>query len=411
MAARRHAELLVYVGVPALTFAVAPGLDAPFSSPKRWVLGALALGAAGLALTGARRSASPWSWAPAVTLALLAALSALFGSLATPEALSALLAACVLFVAALHLALRPRALVVALAYSGAGLSLVALAQAMGADPFRALGFAPVLSGERLRIYGTLGNPDFLAALLVPAACATAALLARNALPRSLCWGAVLGLEALSLALTRSFGTLLALFAALAVVSLGSGRRRAWGVGLCMAAIALGGLGVWGRSLSSSARGRLYLFKVAAPHLLDAPLLGLGPGSVAALWPSWEAGYWQTHDDDRERPFVASQRHAHDDLLEAGLSLGVPGLFALFAWIALAMRAGLRRRTDPDALALTCALAALAARALVDFPLQRPAALGLFALLTAALSSPPPSEVASQESSCLESSVPSPLRSA
>jgi O-antigen ligase len=411
MAARRHAELWVYVGVPALAFAVAPGLDAPFSSPKRWVLGALALGAAGLALAGPRRTLPAWTWAPAVALALLAALSALHGTLATPEALGTLFAACVLFLAAAHLEIRPRALVEALAWSGAGLSLVAVAQALGLDPFRALGLDPVLVGERMRVYGTLGNPDFLAALLVPAACATAALLGRESAHR-IFWGGVLALEVLSVALTRSFGTVLALCAALAVVSsVGRGRRRAWGVGLCAAALALATVGVRGRSLSTSARGRLYLLEVAAPHLLDAPLLGQGPGSVAALWPSWEAGYWQRHGAERERPFVALQRHAHDDLLEAGLSLGLPGLLALLAWIAFALRAGLGRRTDPDALALTCALAALAARALVDFPLQRPAALGLFALLTATLSSPPLFEVSSQEPSCPESSVPSPQRSA
>lgn len=424
MAARARAELLVLVGLPALALAVAPGLEAPFSTPKRFVLCALALAAVGLALLDRRDgSAAPEAaLVPALAIAGLSAGSALSGGSAGVDALTLLLAACALFLALAKLGPRPVALVRALAWTSSALAALAVAQALGADPFRALGWRPLLGGSRMDVYASLGNPDFLAAILVPSACATAARLRGSATGgwrTRAAWAGALALQAAALALTRSFATVLALLAALAVVALGGGglprSRRRWALGLGAALLAAAALGTAGRALPTLARGRLYLFKVAAPHLLDAPWLGHGPGSVAARWPAWEASYWETRGPPEERGFVAAQTHAHDDWLEVGLDLGLPGLVALLAWVALALAAGLRRAGgDPDALALTCALAALAARALVDFPLQRPAGLGLFALLTATLVSRPVpslSPAVLQEPACAASSAPSPSPSA
>ena len=83
------------------------------------------------------------------------------------------------------------------------------------------------------------------------------------------------------------------------------------------------------------------------------LLGHGPGSAAAL-----AG-----------------DQLHNDYLQRLVEQGIAGLAALVVVIALALR-----RAPP---ALAAAIAALAARALVDFPLARPAELCLFTLLIAA----------------------------
>lgn len=427
MDSRRRAELLAGLGVPALAFAVAPGGSAPFSAPKGAVLCGLALGAVALVLPGPRRRLRSGPLLPALALGFLAAFSALMGEGAEPWALLLLLSACALFLALCALGLRPRALLGPLALTGAALAGVAVAQALGADPFRLFGLTPHLAGERMRVYGALGNPDFLAGFLTVTACATAAKLlaafetrtldtSRTLALRRAFWLAALCLQGAALLLTRSFGTVLALLAALGVLVIAPGTRRGASLALGVALLALAAAGAQGRSLRSRVEGRLYLLQVAAPHVLDAPLLGHGPGSVTARWTAWEADYWQRVHPARQLTFVAQQRHAHDDFLEIALDLGVPGLAALLAWIALALAAGLRRaKEDPATLALTCALAALAARAAVDFPLQRPAELGLFALLTASLLSTPAADLShpapAEEPSCPASSVPSPQRSA
>jgi O-antigen ligase len=122
------------------------------------------------------------------------------------------------------------------------------------------------------------------------------------------------------------------------------------------------------------QGRIELHQVAAPHLLDAPLTGLG--SVEKLWPA-------------SRP----QNHVHDDWLELALEQGIPAALLLAALTIAALRKALQKKLIGPA----AALASLAARAFVDFPLARPAELALFVTLIA---------VALREEPCT-SSPPSP----
>ena len=388
-----------------LVVLVAPPLSQPFSTPKLWWLLACALVAVGLALRSSEaakdlpRSAIPSAaslgkqsaWPLLLALGWLTALllSSLAAGAAEGAALARDAAAAVLIIALLHLRSDAARTLRAIAAAGALLASVVLVQRAGFDPFGAH-----LQG-RLRLYGTLGNPDFAAAWLgaaLPLTIGEAAASWRSTTSaaslraRWLC--AAAAVQLLALIAIGSLATLLALGAA-AVVFAASRRPR---VALLSAATLLAAaLGAASRDPSRALQGRIYLHAVALPHLLEAPLVGHGPGSVRLLWPAWEAARSPSAAEVR---FAASQDHVHDDWLERALELGVPAALCLAALAALgifsAIRLG-RSQRGPAALrtlAAGAALAGLCARAFVDFPLARPAELGLFATLIAlALAAP------------------------
>ena len=109
------------------------------------------------------------------------------------------------------------------------------------------------------------------------------------------------------------------------------------------------------------------------------MLGHGPGSVAALWPAWEQGYWRLPHPDAERRFAAPQDHVHDDYLEWALTLGLAGALARVALLVAAI-ATVWAATDTRSVGVGCALVTLAARAVLDFPFFRPAELCLYGVL-------------------------------
>jgi O-antigen ligase len=148
----------------------------------------------------------------------------------------------------------------------------------------------------------------------------------------------------------------------------------------------------GRSAGTVVRGRWYLVSTAAPHVADAPLLGQGPGTVVLHWPGWELERWRARcgaDPDcvashPEARFIGVQEHLHDDWLERLLETGILGLVTLLALFGTAFAAALHSRSL-EGLGVASGLASLAARATVDFPLQRPADLVLLGVLCGAAS--------------------------
>jgi O-antigen ligase len=281
---------------------------------------------------------------------------------------------------------------------------VAVLQALGLDPFAWGGWQRDHPGERMRVYGTLGNPDFVAAFLGASLCVTVGeVLSTRGRAHRAAWAAATALQLGALASTRSWASLLALGAAALTVGLGGVNPhpgplpegegistgatplapRTWRL---VALLALGALALlvlvpWGRSLGASLEGRRYLLNVAAPHAVDRPVLGHGPDSFEVLWPAWEAAYWEAGAPEAQRRFAAPQNHAHNDYLEWWLELGLVGTAPRVLLLLAALHAGLRA-VDARGLATTAALAALAARALVDFPFSRPAGLCLLAVLLA-----------------------------
>ena len=47
-----------------------------------------------------------------------------------------------------------------------------------------------------------------------------------------------------------------------------------------------------RSLTATIKGRLYIWKVNAPHLLERPIFGYGPGGFEPKYIEWETQFWR-----------------------------------------------------------------------------------------------------------------------
>ncbi len=386
--APRAARWLVPAMVVAVTLAVLPSGETPFSGVKTWVL--LVASVALLLRAALPGESLPAPLVPRVLAGLwigTLALSALVGPAARPGALWMDAAAGLVLLSLLQAPPEPGPALRSIAGAGTVLALVAVLQAVGVDPFHWVGWASSDPGERMRIYGTLGNPNFVAAYLGASLCLTLgeAMAASGTVQRR-AWAVAAVLQLGALAATRSWGSLLALGAA--ALSLlwtrapkeGPGIRR-WGAAL-LAVLAVGLLlfAVRERSLSTVLAGRLYLWEVSAQHVVDAPVFGHGPGSFVTLWPSWEAEHWARGASAEQQRFAAVQDHAHLDYLEWLLELGLVGTVPRILLLLAALWAG-RQATDARGRALIAALAALAARALTDFPLARPAELCLFVVLT------------------------------
>ncbi len=369
----------------AVILVVWPWSASPFSGPKWLVTAVGAVACVVLLVRGARRP-GPVALAAVATLAT-SLLSSLLARGATPGWMLAgqLLAAAL---ALLEAPLPWRAVGAA----GGLAAAVVLLQALGLDPFAR--FGAQAEGSRLVLYGTLGNPDFVASVLGVTAPLTLVAGLRGRPGRR--WPGLLSvaIQILALALLRSFATVLALGAAVAVAVLfpGAGRERRWLAVALGAAMLVAALPLAGRSPSTVLRGRWYLTSTAAAHVADAPWLGQGPGAVVLHWPAWELERWRGRcgtdpacvAGHPEARFTGVQEHLHDDWLERLLETGIVGLAALLALFGSAFTAALRSGTL-EGLGIASGLAALAARATVDFPLQRPADLVLLAVLCGAAS--------------------------
>ena len=357
-----------------------PWAPSPFAGPK-WVVTALAAAASAALLP--REARRPGG----VALAALANLAVCVLSLVLSDGAGPwwTLAGPVL-IACLALT-GPPVPWSAVAWAGGLCSLVVLLQALGVDPFAS--FGPEAEGTRLVRYGTLGNPDFVASVLGVTGPLTLVAALRASGWRGRLVAGSAALQLLGLAVLRSFATTLSLGAAALVALAASrkdGHRRRLGLALA-AGLVVSAIPLAGRSAVSAAQGRWYLLTTAAPHVVEAPWLGQGPGAVAVHWPVWELERWRArcgtdpacvaaHPESR---FAGLQDHVHDDWLERLLEAGVVGLVALGALFGAAFVAALRSRTL-EGVGVAAGLASLAARAAVDFPLARPADLVLLAVL-------------------------------
>lgn len=393
------APLIVAV-VPWLVW---PGCDDPFSTPKR---AAIAVAAVLLWAIVARRPPAPGSGHRGITVIDVTALawiatfvlSALLSDTASPAAVGLGLAGPAWALALARAAPRATLMVRAMLVTATGIAILALAQWLGADPFRAAGWAPDVAGgsQRLRVYATLGNPNFVAAWLamhLPLS-ANAARAGRGSLSRAAGLLSALVLLA-AVAATGSRGGALGAAAGLTTWVLWA--RVVRPVAAVGAAVALIGVLAWlspARVLPETAAGRFYILMVAWPHAVDRPGLGYGPGAFQQHYPAWE----QEGRKSRRLPqglihrFAGPQAHAHNDYLQALIERGLPGLATLLLAIAVPLWAATRRRGaglaagpgEANRAALVGAVAAMAACALVDFPFQRPAETFTFWTVSALL---------------------------
>lgn len=345
---------------------VAPGLESAFHTPKsvvlvlglvvalpvvvrRWrVLPVLPLGFVGAVSVSATWSDS-WS-APSTSVLLLGGLTVAVWRLfeLEPERVAKVLA--------------PSLVVVC--------GLVVL-QSLGVFTFGATG--------RMARSSTLGNPDFVASVVGVLGWLMFPLARRWLLP-------MLVLVTGALVVTQSFASLAALgLSALFVVvhpSMGSKRARLL-IG-AVVVLAVVSVGVKERSLQQSARGRWYLTQVALPHVMEAPVFGLGPGALELHWPRWELELW-TKRCGEDAACVAAhpdfgfnglQRHLHDDWLELLVEVGGVGALAM----VLLLISALRRSWSASSPFVGAALVSFATRACFDFPLHRPADWAVLAVV-------------------------------
>jgi putative inorganic carbon (HCO3(-)) transporter len=363
-------------GVFLLPLAWAPWLANPFAAPKLWLL--VFLGSAGAVITvrySEEKRAAGWAW---LAWPAAAAVSALAGRFVSFEALALALAPAPLFLAARRMPFAD--LEAALLASSAVESLLAVLQYGGLDPLRVLPpWQPeTFASPRMRVYGTLGNPDFVAAWL----CATLPLWAAargRRRPALYYAGAALQLMAIFATGSRLF--LFALpVAAVTLAACGVRPRKSWAAALAAAA-ALAWLSP-ARPLGTTVSGRLYLAEAAAAGWKDIPIAGYGPGSFPIVFAQAQMDWLRQHPADPARQFAGLADHAHNDYLEMLVEYGFLGLGALAlacGWTAWsAWRAG--RRNAGAWAGAACLLAA----ALVDFPFHRAAEWALFWLFLALL---------------------------
>ncbi|HVX67361.1 MAG TPA: O-antigen ligase family protein [Bryobacteraceae bacterium] len=369
-----------------LPLACRADLAQPFSTPKLWLAVFLALAAVGggwirpAAPDAVRRPAWPWmAWVAAVSLSALVAPYASFPAVVL--ALAPLPAACALSQGRLSAVRIAQALVA----GSAVLSAIVCLQFGGADPLQWLGWHPEsFASSRMRMYGTMGNPNFAAAWLCATLPLTAVLASRW---RRAAW-LLPALQAAAILATGSRAAALALAVSAAVYAYAQRRVKAW----WLAALPLAAAALWfspARSLQTTLEGRLYLARVVLGHWREVPLAGYGPGALQFPYARWQAEWLRTHPQDGQAAaFAGEVDHVHNDYLEFFVEYGPPGIVAFLgvsAWLLAPVRSARRS----SLLAAACAgTAALAVIACVDFPFHRPAEWCLYWLLAGMAGAPP-----------------------
>jgi putative inorganic carbon (HCO3(-)) transporter len=361
-----------------------PASERPFSVAKEWLLAVWILSGFALAAVGGlmRRKLPTGAIATAAIWIIAVSLSAGTGDEASIRELIWQLLPCAGFLLLLWIGIRPQRLVLALIFSGTLVAFVGLLQFVRLDPFLLLNLTGSLHGTtRMRIFSTLGNPNFVAALLTAI------------LPLTI-WCPQPG-EGISRAgrLVFRFGA--GLIQAGAIVATGSRapilgfvgvgiwflfrkvnfrlRFLFAGLAICVLLILLSP----GRPLEKTISGRLYIWQIISAHISDIPLAGYGPGAFPLRFAQWETDYIRANPDNSDRAYFGLQDHAHNDYVEILVDYGIVGLSAFFAVIGLSIPLLNRRDRPLLADAIAASILALLAIAMVDFPLHRPAELYLF----------------------------------
>lgn len=260
------------------------------------------------------------------------------------------------------------------------LVLQILAGKDGTDPiFLLFGWTTTsYESPRMRILATLGNPNFVSALLA-AGLPVAWVLAKRPNRRAL-FSTAWGLQMLALLATGSRAGLLAVAASLVwLCVLGRASIRILlGLGLLLLFVAAF---IPSRNLMTTIDGRLYIWRITASHVFEKPLFGFGPGSFEPKYIEWETEHWRKgRGAAEERKFASLQAHAHNDFLEILVESGFAGLFGFLSVLgSFSIFAFRKARETGDALlaGASAGVIALASTALVDFPFYRPAALFFF----------------------------------
>jgi O-antigen ligase len=307
---------------------------------------------------------------------------------------------------------------------GGVVAAIACAQWFGLDYERGIQWRPHQALiQKIGIYSTIGNPNYLAAVLVflIPVMIVLAVGEKRARYRAALWGCAV-ISIVALLLTRSKGGLAAACVGCLVLWLVWALHYGWstkrlflsGAGGVGAAALLLLLMMWQMPLlgsdwhtllsrswdDPSVKGRLLMWKTTIEMVAAHPVIGIGTGTFGAQYQPYRARVFDRVDNPAAL-YPASEHSydetgdAHNDWLQLAAENGIVG-FALFtALIFYVFLGGLRllsvlryapadsskiveRTIPPDLLCgVLAGLAALLAHALVDFPLQQPAAALLF----------------------------------
>ncbi len=245
--------------------------------------------------------------------------------------------------------------------AGVAIALIAILQWLGFDLLLFGGYQIEWGAmvSRMRLYSTLGNPNFLAGYLIGGIFPALALgisstkrwvRAAGFASAAVMAGAIVG--------ARSRGALAGLLAGLAVAALVS-RRRATPVSPALPAVRdtgnvaearsfllpplfwLGALLV-GKLIEAQwehLEGRVYLWRCAWPMFLDHPLMGAGWGTFQLRFLDLQARFLAHHPDQVYR--WSNIRQLHNDPLQLLLETGLVGLLA-FGWVLGTFGADVRK---------------------------------------------------------------------
>jgi len=386
-AARRAARWLVWC-VPivlALVFSVA--LDAPFAAPKNAFLLVTAFALAALAAIVSSSwkvgRETRWFWgavAAYLSLTLVSAAISPRRDLCLERAVwpvcgVLLLAATRVAMAGERRARNLRRLQVTISAAAVVVALITAVQFFGVNLQGVLGLYSNYTG-RMRMYGTLGNPDFVAAFLAVAVPSTIGLAMAAARGRAL-WISLSMLICVATVLTGARGGGLALAAGLVAISLAAmGKRTAILLSIVAICALAAGTQFNPRTLGESLRGRFFIWQVSLGEAAIRSAFGSGPGTLSYEYPGRLGRFLAEPGRESLSHFAGNERHAENDFVETWHDTGWLGLMSLIAlllsWFALAMRR-LRESENEGRYAISAAIAsvsALCVAALFDFPMQR-----------------------------------------
>jgi putative inorganic carbon (hco3(-)) transporter len=380
-----YVEKLLPPAVGILPLIFWPNLEHSFVTPKLIVLGAISLLSIILLSTESYRKQlgedfTDW---PILLWGSLICISSCLAALPSVEALWMAIIPIPIYFSIRFNTETHRGIAGFLRIASTILALISLLQYFNFDIFRLCGWIPEsFPGSRMRVYGTMGNPNFVSAWLI----GTLPLYLAN--ERSDGKGAsrwkhlalfILQIAALAATGSRSF--ILALpFLFLCLPAIQTKRDRIiFGVMLVLAALFLLRFSP-GRSLKTTIDGRMSLNRMVLQQSRYIPIFGYGPGSYR-----YRYAYWLQKDAAHDSKVKNTELtiHAHNDYFEFGVEYGWAGLLA-FAWIffLLAKHMFAIKHGEDSVLcsASSAGLMSMAAVALVDFPFHRPSEWGLFWIL-------------------------------
>lgn len=269
---------------------------------------------------------------------------------------------------------------VAVSVAAALVSLVTMAQLFGVHLPGFLGGETHFSG-RMRMYGTLGNPDFVATFLAVAVSSAVGLILSASEPRWRgLWISGSVLTGVAILLTGSRGGWIASAVGVCVIAFFGMQRRQILVAVAVVGVVACALGAGerlnSRTPAESLRGRILIWQVALDGGAARSALGGGPGTFAYEYPMRLGRFFAVPGREGLLRFADAERHAQNDYVETWQEAGWLGLASLLVllgcWFALAIR---RFRTSEAGakMAVSVAIASVASlcvASLFDFPMHR-----------------------------------------